>query len=261
MTGPNTDAFGGPDSPLPPLGPLDSGGYPDPFGGDRPGKVGGAASSLLADFAAYFGSRGVRIGAAVVVAGGAGVGLAFAVGGGGGNNAPAPPQGAPPAAPAALPPSTAAAAPSTPPPAPVPAPTSSTSTTLPRSATRPNVQGIQALFNQSAYSTYYTVEATPGAPNQTLTYRWSLLMQADPGCASGFAGNTPTANQATWFHADKHPQGDEPTGPCDHTQQVGTGHPGQVTVLVISSDGWQCTATDTGTVTHFSEGASCSLGF
>ena len=121
-------------------------------------------------------------------------------------------------------------------------------TTAPPTEAPPTLTAISAVFTQSAYSTVYTENATPGASGQALTYKWSVAMSADSDCGSGFRGSTPTPNQATWFHADKNPAPGEPTGPCDHHFYGATGHPGVVSVTVSSSH-WSCTATYVGTMT------------
>jgi hypothetical protein len=88
---------------------------------------------------------------------------------------------------------------------------------------------IHAEFNQGAFTTTYT-EKVPTL--EGLSFAWSVSVPADPGCASGFKGNAPAANQAAWFHADAAEK-----GPCNHIGiNYGVkGHPGTVTVVVTSA--------------------------
>jgi hypothetical protein len=78
-----------------------------------------------------------------------------------------------------------------------------------------------------------------------------VSIPADPGCASGFKGGAPAANQAAWFHADK-AQG----GPCSHDAEGPNGHPGTVTVIVTSTQ-WRCEAHYAGTNTGDGDPAQC----
>jgi hypothetical protein len=104
---------------------------------------------------------------------------------------------------------------------------------------RPVLTSIRAVFDQETFSTIYTENAT----GTDLNYTWSVSIPVDPDCAAGFNGNSPKANQATWFHKDKS-QG----GSCNHdgTRTGPRGHPGTVTV-VVSNMGWTCKATYEGT--------------
>ena len=104
----------------------------------------------------------------------------------------------------------------------------------------PSISPIQAVFTDSLYHTVYTESAT----GTGLTYAWTVSMSADPHCAVGFKGNAPSANQATWYHADITSSG----GPCDHTYYGAQGHPGTVTVVVTDAL-WRCSATYVGTLT------------
>ena len=74
---------------------------------------------------------------------------------------------------------------------------------------------------------------------QGLTFVWTVVMQADFGCAAGFKPNSPNPNQASWYHADV-----SEGGPCNH---FGTDHPGTV-YLVVSNTDWVCTALYQGTL-------------
>jgi len=129
----------------------------------------------------------------------------------------------PPASPAAAPPASVVAS------APSVAPSGS-----------PSLSPIQAVFTDTLYHTVYTESAT----GTGLTYAWTVSMSADPHCAVGFKGNAPSANQATWYHADITSSG----GSCDHTYYGAQGHPGTVTVVVTDAL-WRCTATYVGTLT------------
>jgi hypothetical protein len=139
-------------------------------------------------------------------------------------NAPAVPASStpPPVSPAATAPASAVAA------APSVAPSGT-----------PTLSPIQAVFTDALYHTVYTESAT----GTGLTYAWTVSMSADPHCAAGFKGNAPSANRATWYHADT-----TTGGPCDHTYYGAQGHPGSVTVVVTSAL-WRCTATYVGTLT------------
>ena len=101
------------------------------------------------------------------------------------------------------------------------------------------VSPIVAVFTDTLYHTIYT----EGATGTGLTYAWTVNMSADPHCAAGFHGNAPTANQATWYHADI-----TTGGSCDHTYYGAQGHPGTVTVVVANAL-WRCSATYVGTLT------------
>lgn len=107
-------------------------------------------------------------------------------------------------------------------------------------APAPVLAPVAGVFDQSTFSTTYTVNVQPAAG---LTYTWSVSIPGDPGCAAGFKGGSPAPNQATWFHADVS-QG----GHCGHAPgAVGPrGHAGVVTV-VVSNGNWSCTATFGGT--------------
>lgn len=98
---------------------------------------------------------------------------------------------------------------------------------------------IAAVFTDALYHTVYTESAS----GTGLTYAWSVSMSADPHCAAGFQGKVPSANQATWYHADI-----TTGGQCDHTYYGAQGHPGTVTVVVTSAL-WRCSATYVGTLT------------
>lgn len=152
----------------------------------------------------------VLIGVGVLVLAGAGIGAFFATSGGGGPSLPAT--------------SLAGAATTT---AAVPA--------------APVLAPLVAVFNSDAYSTYY-IEHVQGAPGAT--YTWSVAMSADTPCQQGFKGNTPSDNEATWFHADVT---GTPSGPCNHAFYGAQGHPGTVTVVVTTSH-WICTASYVGTI-------------
>jgi hypothetical protein len=129
----------------------------------------------------------------------------------------------------------------TPPPSTTTSSPSATTTTL----VPPYPGPIHADFNQDAFTTTYTV---PVSSLQGLTFRWSVSIPSDPNCASGFTGNKPAANQATWFHKDANQQ--PSPGPCNHTgNNYGPrGHPGTVTVVVTSA-AWRCQANYGGTIT------------
>ena len=150
--------------------------------------------------------------------------------------APSTPSIASPAA--AAPPSAVAAAPSVVPSA---AQTSSAGSSAPSVAPSgtPTLSPIQAVFTDALYHTVYNESAT----GTGLAYAWTVRMSADPHCAAGFQGNAPSANQATWTHADI-----TTGGPCDHTYYGAQGHPGTVTVVVTSAL-WRCSATYVGTLT------------
>ena len=109
------------------------------------------------------------------------------------------------------------------------------------STAKPVLKPISAVFTQSLYHTVFTEDAT----GTELSYSWSVSIPADPGCADGFKGNVPTANEATWYHADKNIG-----GPCEHIgKDYGvSGHPGTTTVVVMDAD-WRCVATYYGTLT------------
>jgi hypothetical protein len=104
---------------------------------------------------------------------------------------------------------------------------------------RPVLTPIRAVFDQESFTTTYTENAT----GPDLNYTWSVSIPTDEECATGFNGNAPQPNQATWFHKDKS-QG----GSCNHdgTRTGPRGHPGTVTV-VVSNLGWTCKATYDGT--------------
>jgi hypothetical protein len=104
---------------------------------------------------------------------------------------------------------------------------------------RPQLTPISASFNQDTFTTTYTENAT----GPDLSYTWSVAIPTDEECAAGFNGNSPSPNQAAWFHKDKS-QG----GSCNHdgTRTGPRGHPGRVTV-VVSNLGWTCKATYDGT--------------
>lgn len=191
----------------------------DPSNGrGRPGKSSTAVTVLKKPVTLI--SLGV-LGAAAV-----GIGVTAAVSGGGATTTTPTTQ---------APPTTAVAAGST-----------TTTATVVATPPPPALKPIDAVFTQSLFHTVYTEDATPGTLGQTLTYTWSVSIPADPGCASGFRGNTPQQNQATWYHADTS-QG----GPCNHSGQDygASGHPGTVTV-VVTSGLWRCTATISGTITQ-----------
>ena len=141
-----------------------------------------------------------------------------------------------------------------PPPTTTSSSTSSTTTSSTTTTTAaPKYPGpIAANFDQAAYSTVYSEPVTD--PNWT--YQWSLQMQADPECASGFTPNSPAPNQADWFHADKNPTPPEPQGPCDHKFYGANGHPGVVTLVVIGP-GFRCQAQYSGTVSGTSNPPQC----
>jgi hypothetical protein len=105
--------------------------------------------------------------------------------------------------------------------------------------TRPVLKPIHAVFDQATFTTTYTEDAT----GPDLEYKWSVSIPVDEECATGFNGNSPKPNQATWFHKDK-AQG----GSCNHDGlHIGPrGHPGTVTVIV-SNLGWSCKAIYEGT--------------
>lgn len=106
---------------------------------------------------------------------------------------------------------------------------------------KPVLKPITAVFTQSLYHTVFTEDAT----GTDLHYTWSVRIPADPGCAAGFKGNTPAANEATWYHADE-----DIKGPCQHgVRDYGIrGHPGTTTVEVEDAH-WSCVATYYGTIT------------
>ncbi len=147
--------------------------------------------------------------------------------------------------------------------APVPAPsapapaTASAPTPTPTPTTAaPRYPGpIQAIFDQSVYSTFYTEPVT----DPSWKYAWSVSIPVDPNCASGFHGNAPSPYQATWYHADQ-----TEGGPCNHSGNAyndTTGHPGQVTLVVTPADrSWTCTATFFGTAPNTSPGGPPMVG-
>ncbi len=106
----------------------------------------------------------------------------------------------------------------------------------------PTMVPISALFVPAYYTTYYTEGASPSTG---LTYKWSVSIPPDPGCAAGFSQDAQNVNQADWYHAD-----DSEGGPCSHgpNQYGPKGHPGIVTV-VVSGGGFTCQATYDGTLT------------
>jgi len=132
--------------------------------------------------------------------------------------------------------------------------TTTTSTSSPSPSPTPHYPAaFTATFNPDAYSTLYTEPVT----DPSWTYHWTVQMQADAPCGSGFAGNTPQSNQATWFHADKDAQPPAPKGPCDHNFYSNTtGHPGYVT-LVVTGPGFHCQAQYFGSVSGTSQPPMC----
>src|SRR5439155_15101136 len=106
-----------------------------------------------------------------------------------------------------------------------------------------------ADFNQSTFTTTYTVKAT-GLDNAT--YAWSVSIPLDPACGTGFKGNSPSPGAATWLHKDAS-QG----GVCNHAGSLDgpRGHPGTVTV-VVSDSAWTCTGIYVGTISGDAESPS-----
>lgn len=134
--------------------------------------------------------------------------------------------------------------------------TASTSVAAPGTTTTtaapPIVSPIEATFLQSAYSTYYQVKVSnlPGA-----TFKWSVSIPSDPGCASGFQPGVPNSEEATWYHKDE-AQG----GPCNHGGQSyseASGHPGAVTV-VVTAPHLSCRASYFGTLTGRGSPPQCT---
>lgn len=158
-------------------------------------------------------SKPVLVGGAVAVLAIAGAGIGLGVGGGGSSK-----------------------------PAAAVVPQSSTSSGQSGTTAAPVLTPVHAVFTQSKFSTVYTESATGSG----LTYTWAVHIPADPNCAQGFKPETPSPNDATWFHADVS-QG----GPCNHSGHdylESIGHPGLVAVLVTNKD-WSCSATYEGTLT------------
>lgn len=115
---------------------------------------------------------------------------------------------------------------------------------LPEGGDKPLLQPISAVFTQSLFHTVYTEHVTRGQPFKV---SWSVSIPLDPRCATGFQGNEPIQDEATWFHADVT---NIPPGPCvHHGKDYGAeGHPGVITV-VVTNDIWRCEARYYGTLT------------
>lgn len=120
--------------------------------------------------------------------------------------------------------------------------TASTTTTTTPKEPAPVLSPIKAVFDQPAFSTYYSEDADAAAG---ATFTWSVSIPDDAACASGFKPGTPQPDRATWFHGDA-PDG----GPCVHNADTydSSGHHATVTVIVTTTH-WRCTATYDGTIT------------
>jgi predicted Zn-ribbon and HTH transcriptional regulator len=117
------------------------------------------------------------------------------------------------------------------------------------------ISPINAGFVSADRATYYTVTIVNQQPGTTISYQWTLSLQAvdpakgvDSGCINTRGGGfSSTASYFMWAHGNTgdpvHDDG------CDHSLEGKYGHQGLITVQVSDSRGWKCTATYKGTRT------------
>jgi hypothetical protein len=111
-------------------------------------------------------------------------------------------------------------------------------------------RALTAVFTQALYHTVYTESVN----DPFWTYRWTVSIPLDPGCATGFTPSGPIDLNVTWYHADKNIG-----GPCTHHgADYGIyGHPGTVT-LTVNSRTFRCKMTYYGTITGKGAAPKCS---